>query len=155
MLGWVEVVVVVVGSRRGRAGGVLWERLWVGEGLAGLCVCVCTVSVRVLKKTNGELSRRDQSAASTVRKVDAGFTVKATLLRDTVTQARRHAAAAAAADKASVTTTAVGVGSGEWEGKWKVTGPTATSAATGTGCFRLLRSTALRTKGGEELYGDI
>lgn len=133
---------------------------FVGRGGAGWLVCVCTracVSAyglrSRLKKTNGELSRRDQSAASTVRKVDAGFTVKSTLLRDTVTQGRRHAAAAA--DKASVTTTAVGVGSGEWEGKWKVTGPTATSAATGTGCFRLLRSTALRTKGGEELYGDI
>lgn len=93
---------------------------FVGRGGAGwlVCVCVharacvCTVSVRVLKQTNGELSRRDQSAASTVRKVDAGFTVKSTLLRDTVTQARRHAAAAAAADKASVTTTAVGVGRG-------------------------------------------
>lgn len=80
-----------------------------------VCVCVCTVSVRVLKKTNSELSRRDQSAASTVRKVDAGFTVKSTLLRGTVTQARRHAAAAA--DKASVTTTAVGVGSGRGSGR--------------------------------------
>lgn len=105
----------VCGSGRGWMACVR-TRACMFSSVALHCVCVCTVSVRVLKKTNSELSRRDQSAASTVRKVDAGFTVKSTLLRGTVTQARRHAAAAAA-DKASVTTTAVGVGSGRGSGR--------------------------------------
>lgn len=66
-------------------------------------------------------------------------------MRVLMTQARRHAAG-----KASVTTTAEEVG-GEVEGDW------ANSDLRGhwDRMLPLAALTALRTKGGEELYGDI
>lgn len=156
---WLLRRLPLVVSRRGRAEWVLWERWWdQGEPASwfpdfyvlarvrkrgfAFCVhgrCPCLYDKSKTRPTGpattwAERSSRDQSPASTVRKVDAG-------LREVNPRcaAPRRRRAAAQQTRPRLRPLQRKWGSVVERGKWKVTGPTATCAATGTGCFRTLR----------------